>query len=151
MDNEDNEFERSEGESTSTESSVNDERRRREADDREFGEFDYTKEDDDDSETSVHQIMDDKQEEKDIASFYDDKKEDTIYTRKNPYTSYAEWSNWDLLHPVPIKHSFWMLHPNIILWAMRTWIIAGHKVAIPYRLLGYMNSERSGDGQTTTK
>ena len=57
--------------------------------------------------------------------------------------TYLEWRDWDLEQPVPIKHSFWMLHPNIILWAMRAWIIADHKVTIPYRwtAIGYNGGE----------
>ena len=61
------------------------------------------------------------------------KKTDIIYMKSNPYILYIDWKEWDLLHPVPIKHNFWMLHPNIIIWAMRTWIIVDHSVAVPYR------------------
>ena len=54
-----------------------------------------------------------------------------------------EHLNWSLDKPVPIKHSFWTLHPNIILWAMTTWIIGGHTVAIPYKWhsVGYQGGE----------
>ena len=79
-----------EGESTSTESSsYNDDRRQREEDDQEFGLFDYTNENED--ETSVHEIVDDKQEEKDINSFYGE--EESIEKRKQEQTIRSKWYN----------------------------------------------------------
>ena len=112
--------------SSSNTSTRNDDREHN--DDKEFGTFEYP--------DITNKIDVDKQEGDDIDDFYqendelehnantntrgkDKNKTDIIYTKSNPYMTLIEWSNWDIGQPVPIKHSFWMLHPNVILWAIR--------------------------------
>ena len=93
----------SQGKSTSDNSSNNKSTTKKDAwdaDDFEFGEFDYTN-------RPTHNSTDkDKQEEEEIGEYYlnidepntktrekDKKKKDIIYTRSNPYMTYQEWTD----------------------------------------------------------